>query len=95
MSEDKNDIIKEVTENDYKYGFYTDIEADQAPVGLDENTIRFISAKKEEPEWMLEFRLNAYRKWITMKQPNWAHLTIPPINFQEIIYYSAPNQKKI
>lgn len=94
MSEDKNDIIKEVTENDYKYGFYTDIEADQAPVGLDENTIRFISAKKEEPEWMLEFRLNAYRKWITMKQPNWAHLTIPPINFQEIIYYSAPKPKK-
>lgn len=94
MSEDKNDIIKEVTENDYKYGFYTDIEADQAPIGLDENTIRFISAKKEEPEWMLEFRLNAYRKWLTMTQPNWAHLTIPPVNFQEIIFYSAPKQKK-
>ncbi len=94
MSEDKNDIIKEVTENEYKYGFYTDIETDQAPVGLDENTIRFISAKKEEPEWMLEFRLNAYRKWLTMKQPKWAHLNIPPINFQEIIYYSAPKPKK-
>ncbi len=94
MSDGKNDILKEVTENDYKYGFYTDIEADQAPMGLDESTIRFISAKKEEPEWMLEFRLNAYRIWLTLKQPNWAHLTIPPINFQNIIYYSAPKPKK-
>lgn len=94
MSEENNDILKEVTENEYKYGFYTDIEMDMIPKGLDENTIRFISAKKEEPEWMLEFRLQAFRKWLTMKEPDWAHLNIPPIDYQDIIYYAAPKQKK-
>jgi Fe-S cluster assembly protein SufB len=94
MSEENNDILKEVTENDYKYGFYTDIEMDMLPKGLDENTIRFISAKKEEPEWMLEFRLQAFRKWLTMKEPDWAHLNIPPIDYQDVIYYAAPKQKK-
>ena len=94
MAEESNEILKEVTETEYKYGFYTDIEMDTAPKGLDENTIRFISAKKEEPEWMLEFRLKAYQKWLTMELPNWAHLNIPPIDYQDIIYYAAPKAKK-
>lgn len=94
MAEESNEILKEVTETEYKYGFYTDIEMDTTPKGLDENTIRFISAKKEEPEWMLEFRLKAYQKWLTMEVPDWAHLNIPPINYQDIIYYAAPKAKK-
>lgn len=94
MAEESNEILKEVTETEYKYGFYSDIEMDTAPKGLDENTIRFISAKKEEPEWMLEFRLKAYRKWLTMELPDWAHLNIPPIDYQDIIYYAAPKAKK-
>lgn len=94
MAEESNEILKEVTETEYKYGFYSDIEMDTAPKGLDENTIRFISAKKEEPEWMLEFRLKAYQKWLTMELPNWAHLNIPPIDYQDIIYYAAPKAKK-
>lgn len=94
MAEESNEILKEVTETEYKYGFYTDIEMDTAPKGLDENTIRFISAKKGEPEWMLEFRLKAYQKWLTMELPDWAHLNIPPINYQDIIYYAAPKAKK-
>ncbi|MDD2411356.1 MAG: Fe-S cluster assembly protein SufB [Bacteroidales bacterium] len=94
MAEESNEILKEVTETEYKYGFYTDIEMDTTPKGLDENTIRFISAKKEEPDWMLEFRLKAYQKWLTMEVPDWAHLNIPPINYQDIIYYAAPKAKK-
>ncbi|MDD2346165.1 MAG: Fe-S cluster assembly protein SufB [Bacteroidales bacterium] len=94
MPEESNGILKEVTETEYKYGFYTDIEMDTAPKGLDENTIRFISAKKGEPEWMLEFRLKAFQKWLTMELPDWAHLNIPPINYQDIIYYAAPKAKK-
>jgi Fe-S cluster assembly protein SufB len=77
-----------------KYGFVTDIEEDRLPPGLDENTIRFISAKKEEPEWMLEFRLKAFQTWKKMKEPKWAHLDYPQIDFQSISYYSAPKQKK-
>lgn len=92
MAEDSNDVLREVTESDYKYGFYTDIEADSAPKGLNEDIIRFISAKKNEPEWMLEFRLKAYNKWLTMKEPNWAHLHFEKPNYQEIIYYSAPKK---
>jgi Fe-S cluster assembly protein SufB len=94
MAEDKNnDILDELTSSDYKYGFYTDIEMDQAPKGLNEDTIRFISAKKNEPEFMLEFRLKAFRHWKTMKEPKWAHVNYPPIDFQDIIYYSAPRKK--
>jgi Fe-S cluster assembly protein SufB len=94
MAEDKNNqILDEVTQGDYKYGFYTDIEMDQAPKGLTEDTIRFISAKKNEPEFMLEFRLKAYRHWQTLKEPKWAHIHYPPIDFQDIIYYSAPKKK--
>jgi Fe-S cluster assembly protein SufB len=94
MAEDKNnDILDELTSAEYKYGFYTDIEMDQAPKGLNEDTIRFISAKKNEPEFMLEFRLKAFRHWQTMKEPQWAHVHYPPIDFQDIIYYSAPRKK--
>lgn len=96
----ENDIDDELREiektvlSDYKYGFVTDIEADEAPKGLDESTVRFISAKKNEPEWMLEWRLKAYRQWIRMKEPDWANLKIDPVDYQDIIYYSAPKQKK-
>ena len=96
MSENTQDkeLIKEVTQSEYKYGFVSDIEADEIPVGLSEETVRLISKKKGEPEWLLEFRLNAFEKWKNMEQPNWGHLDIPPIDYQSIIYYSAPKQKK-
>jgi Fe-S cluster assembly protein SufB len=94
MTTDSNKIIGEVTQSDYKYGFHTDIETEYAPKGLSEETIRYISSKKEEPAFMLEFRLKAYRHWLTMKQPNWAHLTVPPIDLQDIYFYAAPKQKK-
>jgi len=74
----------------YKYGFETEIESDVAPPGLTEDTIRFISAKKDEPEWMLEWRLEAFRRWQTMEEPNWAKVHYPKIDFQAISYYSAP-----
>ena len=93
MEDKSNDILDEVTGSDYKYGFYTDIEADQAPKGLTEDTIRFISAKKNEPEFMLDIRLKAFRHWQTMKEPHWAHVEYPPIDFQDLIYYSAPRKK--
>ncbi|MFN3556340.1 MAG: Fe-S cluster assembly protein SufB [Bacteroidales bacterium] len=94
MAEEKNnEILDELTSSEYKYGFYTDIEMDQAPKGLNEDTIRFISAKKNEPEFMLEFRLKAFRHWQTMVEPRWAHVNYPPIDFQDVIYYSAPKKK--
>ena len=96
MSDEKNDkrVLEEVTSGEYKYGFVTDIESDQAPKGLTEDTIRFISKKKNEPEWLLEFRLKAFRHWLTLEEPDWALLHHPPINYQDIIYYSAPKPKK-
>jgi Fe-S cluster assembly protein SufB len=94
MEKDGNTILDEVTKSEYKYGFYTDIEMDMAPKGLNEDIIRFISAKKNEPDWMLEFRLKAYRYWLTIKEPNWAHLHHPAINYNEIIFYAAPKKKK-
>lgn len=92
MNEEMNTIEQTVL-SDYKYGFYTDIEADEAPMGLSEDIVRFISAKKKEPEWMLEWRLKAYRHWLKMEEPKWANIKYPPINYQDIIYYSAPKQK--
>lgn len=86
-------LIDEVTSGEYKYGFYSDIEMDTAPIGLSEDTVRFISAKKEEPEWMLEWRLKAFRYWLTLKEPDWAHVKYPPINYQDIIYYAAPKSQ--
>jgi Fe-S cluster assembly protein SufB len=86
--------IQEIAAQEYKYGFVTDIEADTAPPGLSEEIIRFISAKKEEPEWLLDFRLKSFRHWLTMKEPTWANVSFPPIDYQAISYYSAPKQKK-
>lgn len=96
MSEEKedNNILEEVTSGEYKYGFVTDIETELAPIGLSEDTVRLISKKKNEPKWLLEYRLKAYQHWITIKEPDWALLNHPPINYQEIIYYAAPKKKK-
>lgn len=93
MDKEPKNIIDEVTQSEYKYGFFTDIEMDTAPKGLNEDIIRFISVKKNEPEWLLEFRLDAYKKWLQMTEPTWAHLYHPPINYQNIIYYAAPKKK--
>ncbi|NBO58019.1 MAG: Fe-S cluster assembly protein SufB [Chitinophagia bacterium] len=93
MPEQQDDILEEITSSEYKYGFVTNIEADEAPKGLSEDTIRFISAKKNEPVWMLEYRLKAFQHWQKMEEPNWANVNYPTINFQDIIYYSAPKQK--
>lgn len=87
-------VLDDVTTGDYKYGFTTDIDTEIIPKGLSEDTVRFISAKKGEPEWLLEFRLKAYRHWLTMSEPHWAHLDIPPIDFQSISYYAAPKTKE-
>ncbi|MEZ5021544.1 MAG: Fe-S cluster assembly protein SufB [Bacteroidales bacterium] len=94
MENDQDKLLGEVTSGEYKYGFVTDIETEVIPKGLNEDVIRLISAKKEEPEWMLEFRLKAFRHWQTMKLPRWAHLNVPEIDFQDIIYYAAPRHKK-
>src|SRR4030042_923359 len=93
MKSDQDKILNDVTSGEYKYGFYSDIEMEQIPKGLNENIIRTISGKKNEPEWLLDFRLRAFRHWQTMKMPEWANLKIPPIDYQNIIYYSAPKQK--
>lgn len=92
--EDSNKIINEVTSSDYKYGFVTDIDTETIHRGLDEETVRIISAKKNEPDWLLQFRLKAFRHWLTLEMPTWAHLNIPPINYQDIIYYAAPKKKE-
>lgn len=95
MDKEPKNIIDEVTHSEYKYGFFTDIEMDTAPKGLNEDIIRLISAKKNEPDWLLEFRLDAYRKWLQMTEPTWAHLHHPPINYQDIIYFAAPKKKAL
>ncbi len=94
MENDQDKLLGEVTSGEYKYGFVTDIDTEVIPKGLNEDIVRLISAKKEEPEWMLEFRLKAFRHWQTMKMPKWAHLNVPEIDYQNIIYYAAPKQKK-
>jgi Fe-S cluster assembly protein SufB len=86
--------VKTLVNQPYKYGFITDIETDTIPRGLNEDVIRLISAKKNEPEFMLEFRLKAYRQWLKMTEPNWAHVNYPAIDYQNIVYYSAPKQTK-
>ncbi|BDD10214.1 Fe-S cluster assembly protein SufB [Fulvitalea axinellae] len=93
MSKD-NEILEEVTGSEYKYGFTSDIEQESAPKGLNEDIIRFISKKKEEPEWLLEWRLKAYRHWLTLDEPDWANVGYEKPDFQDIIYYSAPKQKE-
>lgn len=89
-----DDIIGDVTNGEYKYGFVSDIDTDVIPRGLNEDVIRLISKKKGEPEWLLEFRLKAYRHWLTLKMPTWAHLDIPEIDYQAISYYAAPKKKE-
>ena len=79
---------------DYEFGWHSDIETDYAPKGLSEDTVRFISAKKNEPEWMLEWRLKAYRKWLTMTEPDWAKIGYPAIDYQDAYYYAAPKKKE-
>lgn len=90
---DQDKLIEDITTGEYKYGFTTDVQTDIIGKGLNEDVIRTISAKKGEPEWLLAFRLKAYRKWLTMPVPTWAHLTIPEIDFQDISYYAAPKAK--
>src|SRR5271156_2792465 len=89
-----NAEFRAMAEQKYKYGFVTDIESETAPKGLSEDTVRFISAKKNEPEWLLEWRLKAYRHWLTLKEPTWANVHYPKIDYQDIIYYSSPKAKK-
>ncbi|MBL0309511.1 MAG: Fe-S cluster assembly protein SufB [Bacteroidetes bacterium] len=91
---DSDKIIEEITTNDYKYGFVTDIEQEFAPKGLSEDTVRYISDKKGEPEWMLEWRLKAYRGWLKMELPHWQNVSYPPINFQDIYFYASTKKKK-
>lgn len=90
----EEELLNEVTTSEYKYGFYTDIESEKAPKGLNEGIIRFISTKKNEPEWLLEYRLNALKIWEQMEEPDWAHVSYPKPDFQGIHYYSAPKPKK-
>lgn len=85
--------VQSVVSQPYKYGFVTDIESDVIPRGLSEEIVRLISSKKNEPEFMLEFRLKAYRKWLTMTEPDWPNVRYPAVNYQDIIYYSAPKQQ--
>jgi Fe-S cluster assembly protein SufB len=92
MSEDLK-IIDKVTQTEYKWGFESNIESETAPAGLNEDIIRFISEKKEEPEWLLDFRLKSYHAWLKMTEPGWANVRYPKINFQEIIYYAAPKKR--
>jgi Fe-S cluster assembly protein SufB len=93
MSND-NKILEELTSSDYKYGFESNIDTDVAPKGLNEDIIRFISAKKKEPDWMLDLRLKAFRHWEKLTEPDWPNVTYPPIDYQDIIYYAAPKPKK-
>ena len=93
-AQEENKIIEEVTSGEYKEGFVTQVEQEYVPKGLNEDIIRTISALKDEPEWLLEFRLNAFRRWQGMEMPSWAHLDMPEIDFQDIIYYAAPKKDK-
>lgn len=90
--DEKDDILKSINDSEYRHGFETDLEQETIPKGLNEDVIRLISRKKEEPQWLLDFRLKAYRKWTGMKMPHWAHLDIPKIDFQDIIYFAAPKK---
>ena len=93
MAEKDKELIEDIEKQEYKYGFTSDIETETIPRGLNEEVVRLISTKKGEPEWMTEFRLKAYRHWLTMTMPRWPHLDLPEIDFQDIIYYAAPKQK--
>ena len=88
------DRVRRIDVDQYRYGFETLIESDKAPKGLSEDTVRFISAKKNEPAWMLEWRLEAYRRWLTMTEPKWARVNYPRIDYQDLYYYSAPSNNR-
>ena len=94
MADEKDKIINEVTQGEYKYGFTSDIPTEYIPKGLNEDIIRLISSKKNEPEWLLEIRLKAFRHWLTLEMPHWAHLNIPEIDYQSIYYYASPTKKE-
>lgn len=94
MAENNDNLLDEVTSGEYKYGFTSDIETDYIPKGLTEDTVRLISSKKNEPEWLLEIRLKAYKHWLTLEMPTWPHLTIPEIDYQDIYYYASPTKKE-
>ena len=93
MSTETDTLLDEVAESEYKYGFVTDIEADTIPPGLNDDVVRLISAKKNEPDWLLDWRLKAYRHWLTLEEPKWHNVHYPPIDYQKSVYYSAPQQK--
>ena len=95
MAKEEIDILEEVTSSEYKYGFQSHFETDEVPAGLSEDVIRLISAKKNEPEWMLDLRLSAYRTWLTMEEPKWSNVHYKPVDYQSIKYYSAPKQAKV
>ena len=88
MAKESNEYVRQVANEQYKYGFTTDVHTEIIERGLNEDVVRLISAKKEEPEWLLDFRLRAYRHWTTMKQPEWGHLDMPDIDYQAISYYA-------
>lgn len=90
MAQNDDNILQEFTQSEYKYGFTTNIETEQIPIGLTEDVVRLISMKKNEPQWLLDYRLKAFYHWKTLKMPTWAHLNIPPIDYQSISYYAAP-----
>jgi len=93
MEVEQDTILDQVTSGDYKYGFVSDFASDSIPSGLSEDVVRLISSKKNEPEWLLDFRLKAYKHWLTLKMPEWPHLTIPEIDYQKIIFYSVPKPR--
>jgi Fe-S cluster assembly protein SufB len=95
MAKKQDNIINEVTTGEYKYGFFSEIDTEKIAKGLNEEVVRLISSKKNEPAWLLEFRLKSYRHWLTMKMPTWPNLKIPEIHYQDIIYYAAPKQKAV
>ena len=94
MSEKKNEFVRQVAEQKYEFGFTTDVHTEIIEKGLNEDIVRLISAKKGEPEWMLEFRLKAFRYWQEQKEPTWGHVHVPPIDYQAISYYADPMAKK-
>src|SRR5437588_11508964 len=89
------ETIEQLANREYKYGFVTEVDSETIPKGLSEDVVRLISAKKNEPDWLLEWRLKAYRLWLTMKEPTWQNVKYDPINYQDIVYYSAPKKKKV
>src|SRR3569623_1906331 len=93
--QETDDRVRQIDVDQYRYGFETQIESEKAPRGLSEDIVRFISAKKNEPAWMLEWRLEAFRRWLTMEEPTWARVDYPKIDYQDLYYYSAPKKKAL